>query len=175
LGGKIMARMHSNLSSAYKLEQPYYNYNVPQHEQEKDYAERRKKLKVVPKTKTMNPQVIMLLLVLFISLFFVVFRYVEINEANITLNTYKSEYNNLISENDQIQISIDRSIDLKHVEEIAKNKLGMQSPEKYQIIYVNINKNDYAEIPYLRAERAEKGNVIKLIANKITNVLEYLY
>ena len=37
-------------------------------------------------------------------------------------------------------------MDLESVEEIAKNKLNMVRPEKYQTVYVNIRQDDVTEV-----------------------------
>ena len=54
---------------------------------------------------------------------------------------------------------MERNIDLSEVEEIATTELGMQRPESYQVIYVNVDKDDFSEVTAKDVEGA--GNDIK--------------
>lgn len=74
-----------------------------------------------------------------------VYRYVLINELNMTANKLKSEYNNIVAENQAIQSEIDSAIDLKKLQEIATTRLGMVRPDSDQVFYVETESSNYGE------------------------------
>ena len=74
-----------------------------------------------------------------------VYRYVLINELNMTANKLKSEYNNIVAENQAIQSEIDSAIDLKKLQEIATTRLGMVRPDSDQIFCVETEISNYGE------------------------------
>ena len=53
--------------------------------------------------------------------------------------------NALVTANEKLQFEIDRSLDLKKVEAVAQNELGMRRAEKYQTVYIDLEQVDYVE------------------------------
>ena len=41
---------------------------------------------------------------------------------------------------------MEQSVDLTEVEKIASSELGMQRPEKHQVVYVDVKTNDVTEL-----------------------------
>jgi cell division protein FtsL len=157
-----------NSSSAYKYEQK--EYYVPRRQVEehkvvkiKEFAEQKNKMKTV-----------FSVLVCSAITFFMIFRYTAITEASNTVNSYKKELNNMQRITEQTQVQLDRSVDLKKVEEIAKNRLGMDRPEKSQIVYVKLKKNDYSEVLGEKYASTGKSTLWLGFLNTITAVLEIL-
>ena len=48
-------------------------------------------------------------------------------------------------ENEQLQVNIEKSLNLNKVEQSAKEKLGMQKLDNSQKVYINLPKQDYVE------------------------------
>ena len=48
----------------------------------------------------------------------------------------------LQQENQKIQFKIDKTLDLKNVENIAKNTYNMGEPTKAQIVYINLDQDE---------------------------------
>lgn len=159
-----------NSSNAYKYQ--HQEYYIPS--QQPDEHQRPKK-KAEPARHANKLNTILGVLVCFAVLFFIMLRYAAITEASNTIARYKHELNQIKTANEQVEVELNRSIDLRKVEEIAKNKLGMQTPEKHQIIMVELERNDYSEIPDIRPENDNQQGVLVFIHKTITNVLEYLY
>ena len=158
-------------NTAYRLEE--YDY---QPYERKKRSEEVKKAKVQQKPKKQDKLKTMLsIMAAFAVAFIMLLRYVAITEASSNVDRLKKELANLQSANQHMQVQIDGSVDLKKVEEVAINKLGMRRPEKYQTVYVNLKQTDYAEVVGGKKGKAKTQGNFGLIMNSITNVLEYLY
>lgn len=162
-----------NTSSAYKYQPEYY---MPAHEQEQQQHVYRRKVKkktavsVVPKMRMMA-----IVLVCFAVAFVIIFRYASITEASNTVLSLRNELNHMYRINEQMEASVDRSINLRNIEQIAKNELGMQRPQQYQIVYVNVPRDDYVQILQRKPEISGWFDKIEPMIRRLTNVLEYLY
>ncbi len=77
--------------------------------------------------------------------FLVLFRGLMITDKCAAVEQKQAELNSLITSNEKLQFEIDRSLDLKNVENIAKGELGMRRAEKYQTVYLNLPQTDYVE------------------------------
>lgn len=93
------------------------------------------------------------------SAFVMVSRYVELDETKNTIASLKNEFTVAEAVTCQKTFELESMVDLNTVEEIATTKLGMQRPEKYQIVYVNIDKEDTTEVT---------ANQVEGIGNKIS-------
>ncbi len=81
----------------------------------------------------------------FAMAFMVVSGYVAINEANNEISALADEYNDIVASNQAIQVKIDKAIDLNQLQTVAGEKFGMIRPERYQMFYVDLERNDYSE------------------------------
>lgn len=70
----------------------------------------------------------------------------RIIQASARVSELQAELEKVTEENTQKRLELEKSLDLKKVEEIAINELGMKRPEKYQIVYVDVQQNDYGEV-----------------------------
>ena len=68
-----------------------------------------------------------------------------ITEKTAQVQKLTAELQNVDSYIVQKECEMEQSLDLKKVEEIATTKLGMQRPEKHQLVYIDMNNKDYAE------------------------------
>lgn len=77
---------------------------------------------------------------------FMISRNVTAYESQNEVKELQKELNGLKEYSSQKSFELDKSVDLESVEEIAKNKLNMVRPEKYQTVYVNIRQDDVTEV-----------------------------
>lgn len=77
--------------------------------------------------------------------FVVLYRAVIITDKCNAVEKKQDELNALVTANEKLQFEIDRSLDLKKVEAVAQNKLGMRRAEKYQTVYIDLAPVDYVE------------------------------
>ncbi len=85
---------------------------------------------------------IMGIAVIFLMCVLLLYRQTAIFGKNREIEALNSEYNKIIVTNEGIQASIDKSIELGNLESIAKNQLGMVSPDSSQIFYVDMGAKD---------------------------------
>lgn len=77
--------------------------------------------------------------------FIVLLRGLMITDKCAAVEQKQAELNALITSNEKLQYEIDRSLDLKNVEAIARDQLGMRRAEKYQTVYLDLPQTDYVE------------------------------
>ena len=126
-------------------------------------AEQNVKSIVKDKREMLNRKVTLLriayMLIIAFSASFMISKYVAVNETASEIRALSKELENTRAYTSQRVYEMERNIDLSEVEEIATTELGMQRPESYQIIYVNVDKDDLSEVTAKDVEGA--GNDIK--------------
>ena len=78
--------------------------------------------------------------------FIILYRYSAIAELNFKMGNLNEKYNRLIDENRKLEVDILASINLDRVKEIAETDLNMHKPESYQVVVVNVPKNNYSVV-----------------------------
>lgn len=113
-----------------------------------------KKVKVVsrkqvrPKAKKklkVEAKVMVYVAIGFTILLAISYRNSVINEKFAEIKTLKSNLAALQKENEQLEVSIESSLNLKTIEQSAKDLLGMQKLENSQSVYISLPKQDYIE------------------------------
>ncbi|MBQ7974231.1 MAG: hypothetical protein IJ300_00870 [Clostridia bacterium] len=111
------------------------------------------------------------MLIIAFSASFMISKYVAVNETASEIRALSKELENTRAYTSQRVYEMERNIDLSEVEEIATTELGMQRPESYQIIYVNVDKDDLSEVTAKEVEGA--GNDLKALFGTIKeNIIE---
>lgn len=106
----------------------------------------------------------------FLMVFTIVLRCTIINEMTSQINTLEKELQEITAANEQQMVYLDRSEDLKSVEQIAQNSLNMGIPQSHQVVNVTLNMKDKTVKP------SDKTNgFITSAKNFISHCLEYLY
>lgn len=80
--------------------------------------------------------------VVFLMAAFLIYRHTAIFGMNREINSLNSEYNNILVTNEDIQSNINKSVELGNLESVAKNELGMISPDSSQIFYIDMRNRD---------------------------------
>ena len=125
-------------------------YNPQKQKKQKKYKEQ---LKINEKQKRENMKLekkkhnknVAFIIAIFLILLAISYRSSLINERFSAIQKDKETLSALQKTNDQLEVSIESSLNLKNVEEVAKDKLGMQKLENDQKVYVNLDKKDYVE------------------------------
>lgn len=81
----------------------------------------------------------------FIILFAISYRNSVINEKFSEIKTLKANLAGIEKENEQLKVNIENNLNLKSVEQSAKEILGMQKLNNSQTVYINLPKEDYVE------------------------------
>ncbi|MBQ3553604.1 MAG: cell division protein FtsL [Clostridia bacterium] len=85
------------------------------------------------------------ILLVAMAAFFVLCRGVMITETTNRIEKSQKELSNLVATNKRMEMEIEEALDLKNVESVATEKLGMRRPEKYQTVYVTLPQVDHVE------------------------------
>lgn len=99
----------------------------------------------------------------FIILLAISYRNSLINESFSKVKSLKSELSTIEKENEQLQVSIESSLNLKNIEQAAQEKLGMQKLSQDQKIYINLPKKDYVEAASEEIKTEEESNFFQKI------------
>ncbi len=98
--------------------------------------------------------------------------------ANSVLIQTSSKVNDLTREledmkvrNTQVSFDIASGVDYSEVEKKAISIYGMQRPESYQNVYVDVEQNDYAE---LAVKKAESKGVVSNLVSELKAFLAYI-
>jgi len=103
--------------------------------------------------------------------FLLLFRYAMITEKTAQVQKLTAELQNVDSYIVQKECEMEQSLDLKKVEEIATTKLGMQRPEKHQLVYIDMNNKDYAEKS--GKDTNSTPGLLAYISGGIQSIVEY--
>lgn len=125
-----------------------YDYSAQIDEQEElaKIQEKRMRIQAKRRSRWEHIKVMACSVLIAASAFVMISRYVELDETKNTISNLKEELAAAEAATCQKTFELESMVDLNTVEEIATTKLGMQRPEKYQIVYVNINKEDTTEV-----------------------------
>ena len=133
-------------TSPRKLEPEYApkknNYKGKKSTARKIVPKENKKLKEERKNRR---KVIMYVAFAFSILFAITYRNAQIDESFEKVQDYKKELAAVEKENSQLELAIESSLNLSHIEQQAKELLGMQKLTNQQIVYVNLEKDDHIE------------------------------
>ena len=166
---------------------PKYNYEYgttprklqPEYNQQKQKKQKKYKeqLKINEKQKRENMKLekkkhnknVAFIIAIFLILLAISYRSSLINERFSAIQKDKETLSALQKTNDQLEVSIESSLNLKNVEEVAKDKLGMQKLENDQKVYVNLDKKDYVEASSedIEIETKEDTNWFMKILNNL--------
>ena len=128
----------------------------PQYDKRKKKKTKKQKLKVVEEVKRQDikvskeekkrqKRITMLIVMIFAVLLTISYRNSQINERFTEVQNMKKELSALEKENEQLKVNIENSYNLNYVEQMAKEKLGMQRLTNSNTVYINLPKKDYTE------------------------------
>ncbi len=105
----------------------------------------RQNVKVSKKQKERQKKLTLIVMGIFILLLTISYRNSQINERFSQVQTLKRQLSSLQKENEQLKVNIENSVNLNTIENLAKNKLGMQKLTNKQTKYISLPKKDYVE------------------------------
>ncbi len=103
----------------------------------------------------------------FIILFAISYRNSVINEKFSEIKTLKANLAEIEKENEQLKVNIENNLNLKSVEQSAKEILGMQKLNNSQTVYINLPKEDYVESATEEIAKEDNSNWFEKIINII--------
>lgn len=107
-------------------------------------AKRTKARKTVKKAvvdEKVKLKTVLMISCLFVMLMIITYRFNLISENNLTLQNLKTELERVQSNLAATEMGVEQSTDLTKIEAYAKQKLGMQKPDKNQVVYIDTAKD----------------------------------
>lgn len=98
--------------------------------------------KNVKKRNIIKLKAVLLFTAVFSLLFVICYRQVNIYTQGVEIQDKNAELKKYSDEIAQLQLQIERNVDIKKIESYAMNELGMVKPEKYQIVYISPDTED---------------------------------
>lgn len=106
---------------------------------------------------------------LFLLLLTISCRNSQIDKQFDKIQDQKKQLATLQKENEQLNVSIQNSVNISTIEKIAKEELGMQKLSSKQTVYITLPKKDYVETASEKVVIKENKNWFQKLADKITN------
>jgi cell division protein FtsL len=141
-----------------------------------DVYEENTVLKAKRKQKSNNRakfNLVLSIFVVFILVFLVIYRYALITELNYNINESLKSYSEIKNENSILKVDIEKDTDLSKMRQIAEDKLGMHKPDKFQVIYVNVPKDDYSIVS--KTYDSNNTNLFVMITDKLGKLTQLVY
>ncbi len=127
----------------------------------------KKRYKSNRKTKA---KMILAIIAVLMAALAVVWRYAIITKNSYDINQKEKEYNELRNANAILRVEIESETDLTSIKEIAENNLGMMTPQKSQLIYVKVPRNDYTVVMQERDKEPDGNSFINVFINKVASL-----
>ena len=147
---------------------PKRKTNQKKYQEQIKINEKQRKEAIKMEKKKHNKNVAFIVTI-FLILLAISYRSSLINEKFSAIQKEKATLSSLQKTNDQLEVSIESSLNFKNVEEVAKEKIGMQKLENDQKVYVNLDKKDYVEASTedINITNNENTNWFMSLINKI--------
>ncbi len=107
-----------------------------------------------------------------VLLFFVIFNYVKLYEAQNEVSDLRQTRQTLHEEQQRLQLQYEEAIDLNAITERA-TALGLHEPLPSQIVYVTVQTQDSAQVYAAPAERGFFARVYDAFVGTFRDVAEY--
>lgn len=126
-------------------------------------------IKISKKQKKKQVKMTLLVVAIFATLLTISYRNSQINEKFDQVQKLKKDLSAIQKENEQLEVSIQNSINYNTIEKLAKERLGMQKLTNKQTVYVTLPKKDYVESASEEIVKQEEKNWFEQLINKILN------
>lgn len=163
-----------------------YQYETSPRKYEPEYHARPKKKKAKTTKKVSNTKkskknekleklkfkatLVFNIIVFLVVVFTISFRNALINQSFAEIQKLKTQVSEIQKENDQLEITIQNSLNLSTIEQTAKDLLGMQKLTNKQTVYLTLPKKDYVEPSTEEVVIEENTGIIQSIINYLKNI-----
>lgn len=123
----------------------------------------KENIKLKNKTRIKRRKLVVGIIFTFTILLAISYRNSLINESFAKVKSLKNELSTIEKENEQLQVSIESSYNIKNIEQAAQEQLGMQRLSQDQKVYINLPKKNYVEPASEEIKIEEETNILKKI------------
>lgn len=114
-------------------------------------------------------------LAVFIAGLTVMYRFALITQLSYNINKCEKQYYDMRNENLRTRAEVEKNTDLASIKQIAETRLAMQKPDKSQVVYINVPRNDYTVVMNTRDEAGQSdGSVFSGLIDKIAGFMNLL-
>lgn len=126
--------------------------------------------KTAPRTEKVHMRYIGWILAVSVAAAFMVASFVTVKDTRHQVAMLQSELSDLETVTSQKAFELEKSVNLTQIEEEATSRLGMQRPESYQYVYVNVKQADKIE----KTASGEEGlgkNILDAVGRFFGNIV----
>lgn len=156
-----------------------YVYGTAARKLEYDVYEENKVLKRKKQANRDNKakvKVVFSVFIVFVSCLMLMYRYAVITDLNYRISESYKHYNDIRNENSRLVVEIGKEMSLTKVKEIAEKRLGMQKPDRYQVVHIRVPKSDFTVVAdtYKSADKTAESTFAVLI-DRVRKYAQLLY
>ena len=160
-----MAEQLYDGTSAYKLDQ-YENYTRQAQEKQNTRKIIKEKKDIITRKK-----LAVIMSVVFVTAIAFLFANALLLQSASKVTELNKELEDMKVRNTQVSFEIVSGVDYNEVERKAISEFGMQHPESYQNVYVNVVQSDYVE---MAGKQEEKTGFVEGIISGVQSFLAYI-
>lgn len=127
----------------------------------KNMATKAQGIKTKPNSRL---SLVLSVIAVFAMLILLSYRYNIISEKNLELQRLNIESGNVNAVLATTEVEVEQIIDKDTVEAYARQQLGMQKPEKSQLVYIN---SEYET----KVESINEGNIVSKVVDKLKDII----
>ena len=128
----------------------------------------KQQVKVSKEQKRKHVKLTMLAILVFTVLLAISYQNSQITVKFNQMQDQKKKLSAIQKENEQLEINIENSLNIKNIEKEAKEKLGVEKLTNKQTVYVTLPKKDYVE-------SASEKVVVKEERNWLQKIIDYIF
>ena len=122
------------------------DYEIPNRKKKNSVDINKQQTKKNNAKKTIKKSKIIFYVIIGFAMFFTIsYRNAMIDIKYAKIKELKTELATIQKENEQLEANVEQALNLKTVQEEAKNNLGMKTLSTDQIEYINLSKKDHIE------------------------------
>ena len=105
----------------------------------------------------------------------VMYRFALITQLSYDINKVEKQYNELRNKNAILKVQIETGTNLTEIKELAESRLGMKKPDRSQIVYIMVPRDDYTVVMNSSDKESDGGgNIFKAVINKAAALIKLL-
>lgn len=150
---------------------PEYNPHKEKTNKKRNIQNSKKTSKQKANIKERKTKSIIYLVIAFAILFGMGYQNSKINEQFSELKQSEKKLALIQKENEQLRVSIENTLNLANLEQMAKEQMGMQKATTKQTRYVKLPKKDYVEVASEQIIKNDNKNFFDNILDFIQSVI----
>lgn len=128
-----------------------------------------KSKKIARNNRKIKTKITFSILIVFSLCALTMFKYAQISQLGYDNKKLEKQYTEIVNNNQLLSIEIQNAKSLKNIREVAENELHMHKPNKSQIVYVEVPKQDVTT-----PANKEQSKIDTIIKDAKNNLKEFL-